>query len=221
MLPNREKLERDGFVWFRGALAALELERLEAALEFGSRPGYRPESNEKLLSLLGAESSMGALISTMLPGAVPVRFVAFNKTRSVNWAVPWHQDRVVAVKEKADVDGFSHWARRDSVWHAEPPIRVMDQMVFARIHFAHNHIDNGAMQLASGSHAEGKIAASAADQIANNYPIVTCEAERGDVILIKALTLHRSTISTSSSPRRALRVDYANQALPLPLQWGV
>lgn len=221
MPPNKDRFERDGFVWFRQGLTEADLAELERALEFGDRPGYRPQAHAKLLSRLGPTSALGELVSTVLPDARPVRLVAFNKSRAVNWAVPWHQDRVVALKEKADVRGYSGWARRGSLWHAEPPVQVLEGMIFARIHLDRNDHENGAMQLASGSHCEGKISAEAADNVAQNYPTITCEAERGDVALIKALTLHRSSASTSTATRRALRVDFSNQALPAPLEWGV
>ena len=218
---SRERFEQDGFVWFRQALTEPDLAKLERSLDFGERPGCRPKAHAELLSLLGPASPLGERVSTVLPNARPVRLVAFNKSSALNWAVPWHQDRVVALKEKAEVHGYSGWARRDGLWHAEPPVQVLEGMIFARIHLDRNDHANGAMQLASGSHCEGKVSADAADRIAQNYPTITCEAERGDIVLIKALTLHRSSASTSTGTRRALRVDFANQALPAPLEWGV
>ena len=34
------------------------------------------------------------------PNARPVRVIAFNKTEGNNWTLPWHQDRVVALRER-------------------------------------------------------------------------------------------------------------------------
>lgn len=35
-----------------------------------------------------------------------IRSILFDKTAGANWAVLWHQDRTIAVKEKREVDGF-------------------------------------------------------------------------------------------------------------------
>ncbi len=37
--------------------------------------------------------------------ARPARVLFFDKTPESNWAVPWHQDRTIAVKQRIDTDG--------------------------------------------------------------------------------------------------------------------
>ena len=217
---NSDTLEREGFVWFRAGLSEAELEDLESELEFGERPGYRPHASRPLLSKLAPPSPLGRLASRVLPNARPVRIVAFNKSPEANWAVPWHQDRVLAVRNREEVEGYSGWTRRDATWHVQPPLPILQNMVFARVHFDRNDQQNGAMELASGSHRHGYVSQTDAGEIARKHPSAVCEAERGDVVFIKALTLHRSLSSTSDAPRRALRIDYSNQDLPAPLEWA-
>ena len=43
---------------------------------------------------------------------------------------------------------------------------------------------------------------------------------RGDVLFVKALTLHRSRSSARQTGRRTLRIDYCAGRLPPPLAWA-
>jgi len=45
------------------------------------------------------------------------------------------------------------------------------------------------------------------------------EAEAGDILVLPMLTLHRSRPADTVKNRRVLRIDYARDALPEPLQW--
>lgn len=216
-----EALEIQGFVWFRKALDDAALNDIEACIGFGSRPGSRPNASPKLMAALSANSPLGTLSGLLMPEGQPVRLAAFNKSPSTNWGVPWHQDRVIAVSEKRELPGFSNWGRRGDCWHVEPPEAVLQNMHFARIHFDDATPDNGAMELAVGSHHLGAIAAARAKIEAERHEIEVCNAERGDVLFVKALTLHRSGTASVPKVRRALRVDYSNAQLPAPLQWAI
>jgi hypothetical protein len=56
-------------------------------------------------------------------------------------------------------------------------------------------------------------------ETAAGFPSELCTAERGDIQILPMLVLHRSRPSQSATPRRALRLDYAAQNLPPPLEW--
>ncbi|MEM7460068.1 MAG: phytanoyl-CoA dioxygenase family protein [Pseudomonadota bacterium] len=221
MSTASETLSDQGFVWFREALSSDHLAEIESYCAFGKRPGRRLSDDPALLSLLSERSAMGELIGAALPHAKPVRLVSFNKSQNANWAVPWHQDRVLAVREKHELPGYQNWTRQGDYWHVEPPEAVLQEMIFARIHFDAATHENGVMELASGTHKLGKVAAEQARSVAEMKPADVCEAAPGDVLLVKALTLHRSRSASKASQRRALRVDYAAFDLPAPLQWAI
>ncbi|MBK6705285.1 MAG: phytanoyl-CoA dioxygenase family protein [Caulobacteraceae bacterium] len=166
----------------------------------------------------GAE--LDELAASLLPGARPVRIIAFNKTEANNWTLPWHQDRVVALRERAETPGFTNWTNKAGIWHAEPPIELLERILFARIHLDPADSDNGCLQLALGTHARGKIASADADALAQSVSIEDCVAERGDVLFAKALILHRSSPSRTSAGRRAIRIDYCAEPLPPSLEWA-
>ncbi len=205
-------LDRDGRVWLRSALDEPSLAELAVAFGAPDAPGQR--------SLCDAPTALNTLAQQLLPGARPVRVIAFNKTEANNWTLPWHQDRVIALRERVETPGFSNWTRKAGIWHAEPPIELLERMLFARIHLDAADAENGCLQLALGTHTRGKIAAADADAIAHASPIEDCIANRGDVLFARALILHRSSPSRTSSPRRAIRVDYCADDLPPPLAWA-
>ncbi len=177
-------------------------------------------ADEVLTHVLGPEGSVGRALGGIWPGVRPVRIVSFTKDASTNWAVPWHQDRIIAVQDKADVPGFTNWSSKGGRWHCEPPRKVLDAMLFVRMHLDAATSDNGAMEIALGSHRAGIVPAEAAERVASEHPSELCLGERGEVLVLKMLTLHRSRPATSKEPRRALRVDYAGEALPEPLHWS-
>jgi hypothetical protein len=206
-------LEQEGRVWFRRALSAGVLIALDAAASAEGKPG------ERIVTIDGLEE-VDALAAQLLPKARPVRLIAFNKTEVNNWTLPWHQDRVIALRERLETPGFVNWTSKAGIWHAEPPIELLERMIFARLHLDPADEENGCLQLALGTHGHGKIAAADAEAIANAAPIEDCVAQRGDVLFAKALILHRSSPSRSNAGRRAIRIDYCAEALPRPLDWA-
>jgi len=213
--------EETGRLWIRQALAEADLSALEQAAAAPQKPGVRLAWNETFQEKLGANSKMADVVGHVMPNCFPVRLVAFDKTPEANWSVPWHQDRVLAVAERHDVHGFGNWSRKAGTWHAEPPTELLESMLFARIHLDDTDEVNGCLEIARGTHVSGLVPAHEATSIAEQAPREICRAARGDVLLVKALTLHRSLSSASQLSRRALRVDYANTALPPPLEWSV
>lgn len=184
----------------------------------GEAPGARIARREDVVAAL---EPVGRLAQALVPGARPVRVVAFNKSEAGNWALPWHQDRVIAVRERVEMPGYSNWTRKSGVWHVEPPITVMERMIFARIHLDAATIDTGSLEIAPGTHGAGRVAdSSVADVVARSRQAQElCVAERGDILFAKALTLHRSRASQSAASRRAVRIDYSADELPAPLDW--
>lgn len=82
-----------------------------------------------------------------------------------------------------------------------------------------NTATEGAMEIALGSHHKGKVNADRAAEVARDHTCVQTIAEVGDVLVLPMQTLHRSPPSQKSKPRRTLRLDYALEQLPTPLEW--
>ena len=204
--------EHEGRVWLRGQLGSEHLSEIDSLFEkqssgIGAR--FHPEN------ALGLDG----LIQQFMRGAKSVRFVGFNKSAKQNWSLPWHQDRVIAVDTRAELAGFSNWSRKSGIWHCEPPIKLLAKMVFARVYLDDVDSSNGSLELALGSHKFGKVLSGHVEQVTKLCDVESCEARRGDILLVKALTLHRSKKALSDAPRRVMRIDYASEQLPPPLKW--
>ena len=216
----KEALESDGRIWLRRALSEMQLHQLESVLDNQAlKVGTRLNPPTTLIKKMNTEVGLNNLIQPFLLEAKPVRFVSFNKSKDQNWSLPWHQDRVIAVREKVNVSGFTNWSCKSGIWHCEPPEDILSKMIFARVYLDDVRQESGSLELALGSHKFGKITADKVGKIVERCETEICEANRGDVLLVKALTLHKSGVSSFTTPRRALRVDYANQELPTPLEW--
>lgn len=207
-------------MWLHGFLTEIECKELDGALGCFSGPGSRSDSNASSIDLL-AHKAISHLAHSIGPEYKPVRMVAFEKNEQANWSVPWHQDRVVAVSNRADIPGFSNWSHKAGVWHCEPPLEILNRMVFARIHLDNCDARNGAMEISLGSHALGKIQAERAAGLATKFHTESTDARRGDVLLLPMLTLHRSPAAQIDTRRRVVRIDFSPDDLPAPLAWAI
>lgn len=211
-------LETADAIWLRQALDAHTLDGLDRVAEAPDRPGGRidwtvPDVARALAPVTAVLQEQG------LPGARLVRAVWFTKDATTNWAVPWHQDRVIAVADRHDQPGFTNWTRKGGIWHCEPPVELFSIMRFIRVHLDDCDSANGTMEIARGSQHEGVVPESRATEVAAAYPVEVCAARRGDIQILPMLVLHRSRAAQSALPRRALRLDFALAALPAPLSW--
>ena len=205
-------------VWLRQALDEKALSALDRVTEQTGRPGGRidwtvPEIARALSPITNI------LRERHLPNARLTRAVWFTKDASANWAVPWHQDRVIAVADRQDLPGFANWTLKGGTWHCEPPVEIFADMRFVRVHLDDCDTSNGAMEIARGSQCEGPVPEGRAAEVAANYVTEVSTARRGDIQILPMLVLHRSCPALSAEPRRALRLDYALADLPYPLEW--
>jgi hypothetical protein len=99
-------LERDGARLVRTALDATTRTLVERALAGlpSDQAGVRLFGLEGLRPFLQATGAVGALAApSMGMGMRPVRAILFDKSPKANWPLAWHQDRVVAVRERVEV----------------------------------------------------------------------------------------------------------------------
>ena len=213
--------ERDGAVLFPAALPAAEALEIAARFEprIAGRPGLRLQQDD-LEDLLGQSGALGSVAATLIgPQARPVRAILFDKTPEANWAVGWHQDRTIAVRQRIDLDGYGPWSTKDGALHVTPPIAVLEAMVTLRLHLDDCGEDNAPLLVALGSHRLGRVAEEEVSEQALALPVIACHARAGDVWAYSSPILHASERSRSGGRRRVLQVDYAAAALPGGLEW--
>ncbi len=215
---------RDGAALVARTIAAADVDALRAefsGLDF--RAGSRPFSPSGLVrKLIGTDGCFGqAMRSIGHPPARAVRILAFDKTPDNNWNLGWHQDRVIAVKHKLPVEGFGTWTVKNGVPHVEAPESLLKHIVFLRLHLDPCPAENGALKIVPGSAELGKLTDAESKRIASNWPSIICEAAEGEILVVKALTLHASEPAATPSHRRVLHVDFCSCELPEGLSWAL
>lgn len=219
---DRAAFERDGAWRFGNCLTTSQVEGLRALSDerIGSRPGVRLTDEPELTALLAPDGPVGAIaVSLTSRAARPVRAVMFDKTSEANWAVAWHQDRTIAVREHIDVDGFGPWSNKDGTLHVAPPFDVLARMITLRVHLDAVDEANAPLRIALGSQTLGRVAADQAGTLAADAPQTACFAEVGDIWAYRTPILHASDRALTPGRRRVLQVDYADFDLPGGLVW--
>lgn len=195
-----------------GAEAVARL--VEALPEMGARPGLRLDAR----AWGGALRPLAARV--LGPGAEPVRAVLFDKRPGANWAVGWHQDRTVALRERRAVADFGAWSVKDGVHHAEPPFAVLQAMVTLRLHLDAVGPDNAPLLVVPGSHRLGCLDDGAIGAVVARGGAIACLAGVGDVWMMATPIVHASERARAAARRRVLQVDFAATALPGGLAWA-
>jgi ectoine hydroxylase-related dioxygenase (phytanoyl-CoA dioxygenase family) len=164
---------------------------------------------------------LGSIADAALGAAArPVRAVLFDKNARNNWAVPWHQDRTIAVCERHEVAGYGPWSRKAGTWHVEPPFEITARMITLRAHLDDCDENNAPLLYVPGSHAFGKLPAASVADFARQRGHVASLAKTGDVWAYATAIVHGSEAARNPSRRRILQIDYSADELPAGLQWA-
>jgi hypothetical protein len=211
---DRGVFQRDGALQLAGLFTEGQVAALASLA--GDGPGQRLRS--PALPALIEPATVAA--RELIGEARPVRAVLFDKTPDTNWAVAWHQDRTIVVRERLEVEGFGPWSRKDGLLHVAPPMQVLNGMATLRIHLDPCGADNSPLTVAMGSHRLGRVPAREVAARAGQHAQLACLAEAGDVWAYSTPILHTSARARIPSRRRVLQVDYAACDLPGELAWA-
>lgn len=150
---------------------------------------------------------------------VAVKATLFDKTAEPNWRVAWHQDRMIAVRERLDVDGFTSWASKGGVAYVEPPVQVLQQMLALRVYLDDCGPQNGPLRVIPGSHESGKIAEKDISHYVADEPPVDICVDKGTIVIMRPLLLHCSLTAQEPTHRRILHIEFAPPDAISPLHW--
>lgn len=219
--------ESNGFALIRNAVTDKQIDMLAQFIESyrddSKSPlsaGFRNLLKEKLINEFANCKSIKEIVTAFSSeSANPVRSIFFDKTPASNWYVTWHQDLSIAVEKQIDTPGFGPWSTKEGTLHVQPPAEILEQIISLRIHLDACPKENGAIKFIAGSHKQGLIDPHDVLQIVDaNQPFI-CEAERGDIIIMRPLILHSSSKSTVPDHRRVLHLEYSSAKLPNGLSW--
>ena len=158
----------------------------------------RPPLPELLTEILGANFGL-------------VRVLYFDKPPDASWALPWHQDKTIAVRDnRLPSDRFSKPTFKAGVPHVEAPVWLMERMLTLRLHLDDMTDDNGPLKVLPGSHRGD-----------DGQTPVTILGPRGSVLAMRPLLSHCSNKSRDQGlHRRVLHYEFAGDAqLPDHYDW--
>jgi ectoine hydroxylase-related dioxygenase (phytanoyl-CoA dioxygenase family) len=170
---------------------------------------------------LSADPNVLGLAAELLDGSPQlVRALFFDKTPEKNWFVTWHQDKTVALNQKADLDGWGPWSVKEDVWHVQPPQTVLNRMLTLRLHLDPADDKSGCLKVIPGTHRFGILQQVAIDGIVRSHTALPCVVSAGDAVVMRPHVIHSSAKSIRQSHRRVVHLEYSNYELPPHLHWA-
>ena len=221
-MPPVTDLHGNGF-----ALAEIELTHDQCDHLAGSIPAVAPGrggirgliSHPSVLQLLQHQQLGKYLWSIVGRDLVAVKATLFDKTSTSNWRVRWHQDRLIAIRERMDVAGYGPWSVKGGDLYVEPPTTVLDQMLAIRVYLDDCGSENGPLRVMPGSHESGKLSEEALQRRAAESLSVELLAPKGALLLMRPLLIHASSPSRVPAHRRVLHIELAPLEAISPLHW--
>ena len=217
----RSLLESDGFVVVPGVLPEAQCQVVDWHLVHpGTTPGTRDLLDDGWCASVAAVLRSSESLASVLAGSVAVQCTYFDKSSSVNWLVPIHQDLSIPVQEHVAHPELRGWAKKEGFIFVQPPPTVLERLVAVRLHLDDSGSDNGPLRVVPGSHRPGRLPASEQLALREGKGEVTCAVARGGVVAMKPLLLHASSKSSNPRPRRVLHYLYGPRELPFGLRWS-
>lgn len=216
-------IEEDGFTVVPGAYDSREVAKLTTSLDqalaapsdatFIRSRGGRVYAARNILELWPEAASiwrrapLSELLSQILgPACGLVRGLYFDKPLDQTWALPWHKDTTIAVRDnQLPSQTFCKPTRKAGVPHVEAPEELLQSMLTLRISLDDVTEANGPMGVIPGSHKFGR--AMCFDEAAGRNLLMN----KGDVLFIRPLVAHNSIPSAPdcASHRRTIHLEFA------------
>ena len=149
-----------------------------------------------------------------------IKAIFFNKNLQQNWAVPWHQDKTIAVKQKVAISGYKNWTVKQGVTHVQPPLNILNKITTIRIALDDTDSNNGALKIIPRSHKLGVLNQKQLNCVVQQESALSCSLKTGDILMMHPLILHSSNKSINNKARRTIHLEYSNVSLPQNLAWS-
>lgn len=147
-----------------------------------------------------------------------VKSIYFDKPKSSNWYVSYHQDLTISVDRKIELENFGPWTRKQNQFAVQPPISIMENIFTIRIHLDDTDENNGALRVIPKSHLKKIYRPETIDWTKEIE--TTCNVKNGGIMLMKPLILHSSSRTANNKKRRVIHLEFSNQELPSELKWA-
>ncbi|GEM50738.1 phytanoyl-CoA dioxygenase [Empedobacter brevis NBRC 14943 = ATCC 43319] len=147
-----------------------------------------------------------------------VKSIYFDKPETSNWYVSYHQDLTISVDQKIELENFSPWTTKQNQFAVQPPIEILENIFTIRIHLDETDENNGALRVVEKSHLKKIYRPETIDWETEKE--VTCNVEKGGIMIMKPLILHSSSKTTNNKKRRVIHIEFSDIDLPNELNWA-
>ncbi|MDC0937322.1 phytanoyl-CoA dioxygenase family protein [Pirellulales bacterium] len=168
--------------------------------------------------LAGSSEIRKVVVPVLGPGCFAVRATFFDKVPDANWKLRYHQDSVIAVKERHETPGFTAWSNKAGVLQVRPPEEILADMLAIRVHLDDSTRQDGPLRVLARSHQK-RWPREVIPKCRADFQEVTCEVSQGGVLAMRPLVLHASSASEIPEHRRVIHIEYACKDLPSGLEW--
>jgi ectoine hydroxylase-related dioxygenase (phytanoyl-CoA dioxygenase family) len=214
----KARVEMDGFAVIPECLDETTVELLRGQFDDTRDPERNLLSVASVRDLAASKRVRRIMEAILGPKCFAVRGIFFNKTRSSNWKVVWHQDLTISVRQRADANGFGPWTSKAGIVHVQPPADVMSGILAIRLHLDKSAIENGPLRVLPGSHRHGRLTAEQIGNL-NKEDAITCIVPEGGAVVMRPLVLHASSSCAVPNSRRVIHLEFAATELPHGLNW--
>jgi ectoine hydroxylase-related dioxygenase (phytanoyl-CoA dioxygenase family) len=217
---HHERFATEGFALVPGVLSAQECKALArstsgaCASVAGTRCLLSQPWCTALVPVLRAQKALSALVSESF---LAVQCTYFEKSASLNWLVPIHQDLSIPVAQRVCHPELRVWSVKEGALFVQPPPSLLEHMVAVRVHLDDCASTDGPLRVVPGSHLSGVIPPQVAVEARSRE--VVCVAERGAALAMRPLLLHSSSKASGRSLRRVLHFLFGPPELPYGLSW--
>jgi len=229
-----EALQRDGYCLLPQAIStAAAVELLDVCRDAfdDDNPGVRARSSRgyvyaarnliesipQVSTVWQCETLLSFLLAHLGPDFGLVRALFFDKPPDRTWALAWHKDTSIAVKDNANGStSFSRPTVKSGVPHVIACDEVLHGMLTLRIHLDEVTDENGPLRVIPGSHVSSDSVGKGIDSAAGIHASV------GDVLAMRPLISHSSGSSATGTKRhrRILHLEFAaSDRLPDGFRW--
>ena len=224
MPDPKEQVEENGYALIERVLDPEALTDLRSILSESIPPGKRAGTRRlltipKIRELAESDAILCVMQEILGGGAKPVRAILFDKQPGANWHLGYHQDRVIAVKEKVDAEAFAGWSVKEGVPHVLPPALILEQMLTIRLHLDDCTPENAPLRVSPGTHRFGILDKADVPALVRMHGEVVCICRAGDALLMRPLILHASSAAESPQHRRVIHIEFTGAELPNDLAW--
>jgi len=230
-MKEAEQFLADGFLTINDIYSAVEVENIVQQVEQANdhKETFRRSSDlfairqflkevPSLFDMIFNDKLKAVLRELFTGDYFVVKSIYFDKPQTSNWYVAYHQDLTISVDKKLELEGFGLWTTKQDQFAVQPPLDILQTMVTVRIHLDHTDEHNGALKVVPASHLKGIYRPETIDWAVESE--VSCQVDKGGIMLMKPLLLHSSGRTTNNKQRRVIHIEFADRELPAELNWS-